>query len=82
MDDASEVVFEWWKEGQEPHRMLPAVYQEDGLYSAKLSITEPGSYFVYYHVSARNLHTMKKIPFTVTATNEPTASVRTLDSPD
>jgi hypothetical protein len=67
VDDASEVIFEWWKEGQEPHMMLPAAHQEDGLYIAKLSITEPGSYFVYYHVSARNFHTMKKIPFTVTA---------------
>jgi methionine-rich copper-binding protein CopC len=65
VDDASEVKFEWWKEGQDPHTMLPATFQKDGLYIAKQPITEPGSYFVYYHVTARDFHTMKKIPFTV-----------------
>lgn len=81
VDDASEVIFEWWKEGQEPHLMLPATFQNDGLYIAKQPITEPGSYFVYYHVSARDSHTMKKIPFTVTATKESSASATTQDSP-
>jgi hypothetical protein len=61
--------------------MLPATFQNDGLYIAKQSITEPGSYFVYYHVSARDFHTMKKIPFTVTATKEPSASASSQDSP-
>jgi len=75
VDDASEVKFEWWKEGQEPHMMLDATFQKDGLYIAKQSITEPGTYFVYYHVSARGTHTMKKIPFTVTATSEATSNV-------
>lgn len=65
VDDASEVKFEWWREGQEPHEMLPATFQKDGLYIAKQTISQPGSYFVYYHVTARDFHTMKKIPFTV-----------------
>jgi len=65
VDDASEVKFEWWRDGQEPHEMLPATFQKDGLYIAKQTISQPGSYFVYYHVTARDFHTMKKIPFTV-----------------
>lgn len=73
VDDASEVKFEWWKEGQEPHAMLPATFQKDGLYIAKQPIAEPGSYFVYYHVTARDFHTMKKIPFTVAAAGNPPA---------
>jgi hypothetical protein len=65
VDDASEVRFEWWKEGDQEHRNVHATFQKDGLYIAKQTVDEPGSYFVYYHVTARDFHTMKKIPFTV-----------------
>ncbi|MDH4615588.1 FixH family protein [Brevibacillus sp. AY1] len=82
VDDASEVKFEWWKEGQEPHAMLPATFQKDGLYIAKQPITEPGSYFVYYHVTARDFHTMKKIPFTVTGEGNTTTPETSPPSPD
>ena len=67
VDDASEVNFEWWKEGDEEHQTVPATFQKDGLYIAKQTIGEPGSYFVYYHVTARDFHSMKRVPFTVKA---------------
>lgn len=65
VDDASEVSFEWWKEGDAEHQTVPATFQKDGLYIAKQTVDEPGSYFVYYHVTARDFHTMKQFPFTV-----------------
>lgn len=65
VDDASEVKFEWWKDGQEQHQTIPATLQADGLYTAEQTIDEPGSYFVYYHVTARDFHNMQKVPFTV-----------------
>ncbi|MFG0213650.1 FixH family protein [Brevibacillus porteri] len=65
VDDAKEVKFEWWKDGQEKHETIPASLQGDGVYTAQQTISEPGSYFVYYHVTARDFHNMQKTPFTV-----------------
>ncbi|NRR01800.1 FixH family protein [Brevibacillus sp. RS1.1] len=66
VDDAKEVKFEWWKDGQEKHETIPASLQGDGVYTAQQTMNEPGSYFVYYHVTARDFHNMQKTPFTVT----------------
>ncbi|GED72373.1 hypothetical protein BRE01_60750 [Brevibacillus reuszeri] len=65
VDDAKEVKFEWWKDGQEQHVTIPAALTSDGVYTAQQTIDEPGSYFVYYHVTARDFHNMQKTPFTV-----------------
>ncbi|QRG69493.1 FixH family protein [Brevibacillus choshinensis] len=65
VDDAKEVKFEWWKDGQEQHVTIPATLQADGVYTAVQSIGEPGSYYVYYHVTARDFHNMQKVAFTV-----------------
>lgn len=65
VDDAKEVKFEWWKDGQEQHVTIPATLQADGVYTAQQAIDEPGSYFVYYHVTARDFHIMQKVAFTV-----------------
>ncbi|MGG1658826.1 FixH family protein [Brevibacillus sp. NRS-1366] len=65
VDDAKEVKFEWWKDGQEKHETIPASLKSDGTYTAEQTISEPGSYFVYYHVTARDFHNMQKTPFTV-----------------
>lgn len=65
VDDAREVSFEWWKDGQEKHETIPAKLVSDGVYTAQQTISEPGSYFVYYHVTARDFHNMQKTPFTV-----------------
>ncbi|MBG9565460.1 FixH family protein [Brevibacillus agri] len=67
VDDAREVSFEWWKDGQEKHETIPAKLVADGVYTAQQTISEPGSYFVYYHVTARDFHNMQKTPFTVKA---------------
>ncbi|MFY0546265.1 FixH family protein [Brevibacillus sp. H7] len=66
VDDAKEVKFELWKEGQEPHEMLPAQPQGQGVYSVQKAFAEPGTYYVMYHVTARDFHSMKKQTFTVT----------------
>lgn len=65
VDDAKEVKFEWWKDGQQQHVTIPAALQADGVYTAQQTIDEPGSYYVYYHVTARDFHNMQKVAFTV-----------------
>jgi hypothetical protein len=65
VDDAKEVRFELWKEGQEPHEMIPATRQGEGVYAVQKAFSEPGTYYVMYHVTARDFHNMKKQAFTV-----------------
>ena len=74
VDDAKEVKFEWWKDGQEQHVTIPAALTSDGVYTAQQTISEPGSYFVYYHVTARDFHNMQKTPFTVKGSADEHAS--------
>ncbi|MFD2369782.1 FixH family protein [Brevibacillus sp. GCM10020057] len=74
VNDAKEVKFEWWKDGQEQHVTIPASLQKDGVYTARQTIDEAGSYFVYYHVTARDFHNMQKVAFTVGGQSASSAS--------
>lgn len=65
VDDAKEAEFEIWKEGQEQHETIPAVHQQDGVYTAQKAFSEPGTYNVMYHVTARDFHNMQKHSFSV-----------------
>jgi YtkA-like len=60
VDDADEVKFEVWKHGSEKHEMLTAKNVGDGKYAVKKTFTEPGTYSVVSHVTARNMHNMPK----------------------
>jgi hypothetical protein len=60
VNDADEVKFEVWKHGSEQHEMLTAKNDGDGKYSVKKTFTEPGTYSVISHVTARNMHNMPK----------------------
>ncbi|WP_164985157.1 FixH family protein [Ammoniphilus sp. CFH 90114] len=71
VDDAQEVEFEIWKDGQEKHDMVQAQYQGDGLYSFQERFHEPGTYYVMYHVTARDMHEMKAMEVVVTGEEKP-----------
>ncbi|WP_368504712.1 FixH family protein [Alkalihalophilus sp. As8PL] len=59
VDDADEVVYEVWLEGQkEASEMIEATDQEDNHYTLTHSFEEDGIYHVQTHVTARGLHTM------------------------
>ncbi|WP_407271003.1 FixH family protein [Radiobacillus sp. PE A8.2] len=65
VDDAQEVMFEVWKDGQEDHEMIEASHDENGVYAISKSFDEAGNYTVISHVTARDMHTMPNIDFTV-----------------
>lgn len=65
VEDASDVQFEVWKKGQEKHQMIPAKHQGKGVYAAEKTFDSEGIYFVTYHVTARNMHSMKQVELTV-----------------
>lgn len=60
VDDANEVKFEVWKDGQDEHEMLEAQNVGKGIYSTKKTFTENGKYYVISHVTARSMHSMPK----------------------
>jgi hypothetical protein len=66
VDDADEVKFEVWGEGQkEKHLMIPARKTGDGVYSASHSFPTVGKYNVMYHIDARGMHSMMNHKITV-----------------
>lgn len=59
VDDANEVKFEIWQEGQKnSSEMIEAKYSEKGRYNINYKFLENGIYHVQSHVTARNMHTM------------------------
>jgi hypothetical protein len=65
VEDASDVQFEVWKKGQEKHQMVRAKHQGKGVYTAEKTFDSEGMYFVTYHVTAKDMHSMKQMELTV-----------------
>ncbi|MBO8162875.1 MAG: FixH family protein [Brevibacillus sp.] len=65
VDDAKEVRFELWREGQDEHEFVDASGKGEGVYTAEKSFSVPGTYYMMYHVTARGFHSMDKQSFTV-----------------
>ncbi|QOR65974.1 FixH family protein [Cytobacillus suaedae] len=61
VEDAQEVKFEIWEEGQETeHEMIPAKHVGDGLYTITKAFEKDGVYYVVAHVTARDMHNMPR----------------------
>jgi hypothetical protein len=60
VDDAGEVLFEIWRDGQDKHEMIQANPQGEGRYSTQIVFPNAGRYHVMYHVTARDMHSMDK----------------------
>lgn len=60
VEDADEVLFEVWQDGDDNHEKIEGKHQGDGVYSIKQTFKEDGIYYVIAHVTARNMHNMPK----------------------
>ena len=66
VEDADEVEFEYWAEGNEDDTtMVESINNGDGTYTAEVSFESDGIYEIYAHTTARDLHTMPKKSITV-----------------
>ncbi len=65
VDDAEDVKFEIWQDGDASHVILNAASKGFGVYTAEKSFAKPGTYKVMYHVTAREFHSMNVRTFTV-----------------
>lgn len=59
--DADDVTFEYWKKGHKDNSTkVSSKNNKDGTYTAKVAFDEAGTYELYAHTTARDLHTMPK----------------------
>ncbi|WP_404350351.1 FixH family protein [Sutcliffiella horikoshii] len=66
VDDAHEVKFEIWKQGQEAdHEMIEATNDGSGIYSIMKTFEEEGFYYIVAHTTARDMHVMPRVELTV-----------------
>lgn len=64
--DADEVEFEFWEQGnKDDSTTIESKNNEDGTYTAEISFDHDGTFEVYAHTTARDLHTMPKETITV-----------------
>lgn len=63
--DADEVEFEIWHEQAAETEKIAVEHSQDGIYKLEKTFTEEGTYYVYAHVTAEDLHTMPKKEFVI-----------------
>ncbi|WP_174732597.1 FixH family protein [Mesobacillus harenae] len=73
VEDADSVKFEITSEGLEEGIMLEGNHQSDGIYSVKKRFDQTGVYTVIAHVTARDMHNMPSLEFTVGSQETDTA---------
>ncbi|MED3553453.1 FixH family protein [Cytobacillus praedii] len=69
--DAEEVKFEIWRANDENHEKVAVEHAENGIYRLEKSFTEEGTYYIYSHVTAKNMHSMPKKEFVIGQPSEP-----------
>lgn len=69
--DAEDVKFEIWRANDENHEKVAVEHAENGIYRLEKSFTEEGTYYIYSHVTAKNMHSMPKKEFVIGQPSEP-----------
>lgn len=68
VEDADEVLFEVWLEGNEEESWeIEGTHVGDGVYTAETTFEEEGTYESYAHTTAKSQHTMPLITIEVTS---------------
>ncbi|MBA9084078.1 hypothetical protein FHR92_000532 [Fontibacillus solani] len=67
VDDAKEVMFEFWKDGdaEDKHQKVTVDSSGDGMYVLEQAFEQAGTYHVISHVTAKDQHSMPSTEFTV-----------------
>ncbi|WP_368502864.1 FixH family protein (plasmid) [Alkalihalophilus sp. As8PL] len=61
VETANQVEFEIWEHGnKEYHHLIEAQKAEPGVYQLDWTFEEDGVYYIYYHITACNMHRMEK----------------------
>ncbi|WP_062234325.1 FixH family protein [Fictibacillus sp. FJAT-27399] len=65
VNDADDVQFEIWKDGNRKHKKVKVEKAKKGVYSIQSTYSKAGNYHVISHVTARDMHTMPQKQFTI-----------------
>jgi hypothetical protein len=63
--DPDEIEFEVWRSQAEKHEIHTPKHFGDGVFRLEKTFSEEGTYYVYVHVTAENMHTMPKKEFII-----------------
>lgn len=66
VDDATEVIFEYWQEQTVAHKQIIATHMNEGIYEGTFQNLNVGEYHLIVHTTARGLHVMPEFTFLVT----------------
>ena len=80
--DADEVKFEVWRAHDEEHEKIVVEHDKNGIYRLEKSFSEEGTYYVYAHVTARNMHNMPKKEFVIGKPSEPEGDTTSTEMED
>ena len=69
--DADEVKYEIWRANDSEHEQILVEHEADGIYKLEKAFTEEGTYYVYAHVTAKDMHAMPKKEFVIGQPSEP-----------
>lgn len=69
--DADKVTFEIWRSKDDNHEKIDVTHTKDGIYQLDKSFPTEGTYYIFSHVTAREMHNMPKKEFTVGEPSEP-----------
>jgi hypothetical protein len=69
--DADEVEFEIWRANEENHEKVVVEHKSNGVYELEKSFSKEGTYYIYAHVTAEDMHYMPKKEFVVGQPSEP-----------
>ena len=71
VEDADDMSFEIWLANSENHEKVAATHKGDGIYELVKTFDEEGTYYVYAHVTARDMHNMPKKEFVIGTPSAP-----------
>lgn len=74
VEDADEVIFEVWRAHDEDHEKIEVEHAENGIYRLEKTFDREGTYYVYSHVTARDMHVMPRKEFVIGEPSEPEES--------
>ncbi|MFF2497992.1 FixH family protein [Peribacillus sp. NPDC058075] len=63
--DADDVSFEIWLANSDDHDKIAVKHKRNGIYELEKAFDEEGTYYVYAHVTARDMHNMPKKEFVI-----------------
>ncbi|WP_071394518.1 FixH family protein [Bacillus tuaregi] len=73
--DPNEIDFEIWRANDENHETFIPEHVGNGVFKLEKTFTEEGTYYVFSHVTAENMHNMPKKEFVIGTPSDPEDSI-------